>query len=69
MLQDDVRDLLNSSLALDLMSSNIPARMAYTGTDGAPRVVPVGFHWTGRRVVCTVPTAYQGPRPARRPTG
>jgi len=33
-------------------------RLAYSGRDGSPRVVPVGFHWNGRDiVVCTAPTA------------
>jgi Pyridoxamine 5'-phosphate oxidase len=60
MLQGEVTDLLNSSLALELMASDIPARIAYTGTDGAPRAVPVSFHWTGSRVVvCTVPRSYK----------
>lgn len=34
------------------------ARLAYHGHDGFPRVVPVGFHWTGDRiVVSTAPTS------------
>jgi hypothetical protein len=34
------------------------ARLAYSGRDGSPRVVPVGFHWNGQDVVaCTAPTA------------
>jgi nitroimidazol reductase NimA-like FMN-containing flavoprotein (pyridoxamine 5'-phosphate oxidase superfamily) len=33
-------------------------RLAYSGRDGSPRVVPVGFHWNGQDVVvCTAPTA------------
>jgi hypothetical protein len=32
------------------------ARLAYAGLDGLPRVIPVGFYWTGERfVVCTAP--------------
>ena len=34
------------------------ARLAYNGSDGFPRVIPVGFHWTGERiVVSTSPTS------------
>jgi len=34
------------------------ARLAYSGRDGSPRVVPVGFHWNGEEVVvCTATTA------------
>jgi hypothetical protein len=34
------------------------ARLAYNGHDGFPRVIPVGFHWTGERiVVSTAPTS------------
>jgi nitroimidazol reductase NimA-like FMN-containing flavoprotein (pyridoxamine 5'-phosphate oxidase superfamily) len=44
----DARKLLSGSLA----------RLAYNGHDGYPRVIPVGFHWTGEHiVVSTAPTA------------
>lgn len=34
------------------------ARLAYNGHDGFPRVIPVGFYWTGERiVVSTAPTS------------
>lgn len=60
MQQDEVDQVMNDPLAQELMGSNIPARMAYTGTDGAPRVIPIGFHWDGRRIfVCTTPNAYK----------
>ncbi|GAA4539342.1 pyridoxamine 5'-phosphate oxidase family protein [Mycobacterium paraffinicum] len=43
--------------AQKLLSGSM-ARLAYNGHDGFPRVVPVGFHWTGERiVVSTAPTA------------
>src|ERR1700759_3690278 len=43
-------------------AQNLPsgsmARLAYNGPDGFPRVIPVGFHWTGDRiVVSTAPTS------------
>jgi Pyridoxamine 5'-phosphate oxidase len=34
------------------------ARLAYVGVDGTPRVIPIGFLWTGQAVVlATHPTA------------
>jgi hypothetical protein len=39
--------VLADPLAIELMTSPIPARFAYVGRDGAPRVVPVGFDWDG----------------------
>jgi glycine/D-amino acid oxidase-like deaminating enzyme len=47
--QPDARELLEDARL---------ARLAYNGPDGLPRVVPVGFHWNGERiVVCTATTA------------
>jgi hypothetical protein len=42
--------------AQQLLASQALARLAYTGQDGFPRVIPIGFHWNGARIiVCTVP--------------
>jgi nitroimidazol reductase NimA-like FMN-containing flavoprotein (pyridoxamine 5'-phosphate oxidase superfamily) len=42
--------------ARDLLAPQSLVRLAYTGPDGFPRVIPIGFHWTGEHiVVCTVP--------------
>jgi nitroimidazol reductase NimA-like FMN-containing flavoprotein (pyridoxamine 5'-phosphate oxidase superfamily) len=43
--------LLHDPVAHQLLQSTIPARLAYTWTDGTPRVVPIWFHWTGEDVV------------------
>ena len=44
--------------AQELLRSPDPARLAYNGRDGYPRVIPVGFLWNGADiVVCTAPTA------------
>src|SRR2546423_6820517 len=43
--------LLESDVARRLLISTIPARLAYTWTDGTPRVVPIWFHWTGAELV------------------
>lgn len=56
--RDYVVEVLNDPLAQRLMAAAIPARLAYTATDGTPRVVPMGFHWNGREIVmATVPVA------------
>jgi hypothetical protein len=43
--------LLDDPIAQQLLQSTIPARLAYTWTDGTPRVVPIGFHWNGTEIV------------------
>lgn len=47
MNQQEVMQILNDPLSQELLHSNIPARMAYTGTDDLPRVIPIGFYWNG----------------------
>jgi hypothetical protein len=66
--QGDVR-LLQTATAQRLLTSAIPARLAFIGSDGSPRVVPTWFHWTGTELV--LPTYVAGPQigvrhPARR---
>jgi Pyridoxamine 5'-phosphate oxidase len=51
--------LLESDVAKGLLASNIPARYAYTSTDGTPRVVASWFHWTGDELV--MPTFISAP--------
>lgn len=44
--------------ARELLDSTSGAHLAYLGNDGAPRVVPVGFFWTGDEfVIATATTA------------
>ncbi|HUI77288.1 MAG TPA: pyridoxamine 5'-phosphate oxidase family protein [Bryobacteraceae bacterium] len=47
--------LLNDPVAKELLTSKIPARLAYVWTDGTPRVVPVWFHWNGSEFVIGTP--------------
>jgi hypothetical protein len=48
--------VLGDPVAQRLMASATPARLAYVALDGTPRVVPVGFEWTGSAfVVGTIP--------------
>jgi hypothetical protein len=46
----------------DLIEDTSAAHLAYTGKDGTPRVIPVGFYWTGVEIV--VSTAASAPKVA-----
>jgi hypothetical protein len=48
--QGDLK-LLDSEVAQRLLSSTIPARLAYIATDGTPRVIATWFSWTGEELV------------------
>ncbi|WUH98096.1 pyridoxamine 5'-phosphate oxidase [Spirillospora sp. NBC_00431] len=48
--QGDLR-LLQTDTAQRLLHSTIPARVAYTATDGTPRVMSTWFVWTGDELV------------------
>jgi hypothetical protein len=49
---------LAKPIAQELLTSPIPARMAYTGLDGAPRAIPIGYLWNGTHLIAaTVPTS------------
>jgi hypothetical protein len=51
-------ELLQDPVAQELLASRIPARLAYTWTDGTPRVVSIWFHWDGTDLVMgTLPGA------------
>ena len=63
-----VTEVLAKPIAQELLASSIPARLAYVGLDGDPRVVPVGFLWTGSTlVVGTIPTSAKVPALRRNP--
>ena len=60
MRPEEVTEVMHDPLAQELLHSAIPARMAYNGTEGNPRVIPVGFLWKNERiVVCTASNAYK----------
>ncbi len=52
--QGDVA-LLQDPVAQQLLGSRQPAQLAYTWTDGTPRVVPLWFTWTGEEIVFGTP--------------
>ena len=60
MRPEQVTEVMNDPLSQELLHSTIPARMAYNGTDGLPRAIPIGFLWKdGRIVLCTSSNAYK----------
>jgi hypothetical protein len=48
--------------AQELLGSTSAAHLAYAGKDGAPRVIPVGYFWTGEEFV--IATATTSPKVA-----
>jgi nitroimidazol reductase NimA-like FMN-containing flavoprotein (pyridoxamine 5'-phosphate oxidase superfamily) len=66
--KEQVIQVLNDPLGQKLLHADIPARLAYNGPDGNPRVIPVGFYWNGAQIiVCTAPTAPKARALARNP--
>jgi hypothetical protein len=57
MAAQDIAEVMNRPYSQELLDSRIPARLAYTGLDGDPRVVPIGYHWDGRHVVAASATS------------
>jgi nitroimidazol reductase NimA-like FMN-containing flavoprotein (pyridoxamine 5'-phosphate oxidase superfamily) len=62
MERHEIEDELAGSGAQQLLTGGSMARLAYLGPDGTPRVIPVGFYWTGGEVV--VSTAATAPKVA-----
>ena len=58
MNRNDVTTELADPQARRLLATASLCRLAYNGTDGRPRVIPIGFYWTGSAlVVCTATNA------------
>ena len=58
MERQDIDEELSTPGAQELLASTSAAHLAYIGKDGTPRVVLVGFFWTGAEfVVSTATTA------------
>ncbi len=56
MERHDIDAELSTNGAQELLTSTSAAHLAYTGMDGTPRVIPVGFFWTGDQVVISTAT-------------
>jgi nitroimidazol reductase NimA-like FMN-containing flavoprotein (pyridoxamine 5'-phosphate oxidase superfamily) len=68
MEQKRIAEELGQPAARALLDEQAVIRLAYTGTDGLPRVIPIGFLWTrGRVVVCTATTSPKVAALAERP--
>jgi PPOX class probable F420-dependent enzyme len=59
-------ELLQDPVALELLRSKNLARLAYSWTDGSPRVVPIWFHWDGETLVFAGPPGAPKNRAIRR---
>ena len=58
----DIDTELSMPGARELLVSTSAAHLAYLGNDGTPRVIPVGFFWTGDEFV--ISTATRAPKVA-----
>ena len=58
MTKEEIAEILAEPYSQQLLNGSEPARMAYNGLDGDPRVIPIGF-WTDddRILMATVPKA------------
>jgi hypothetical protein len=55
---NEITEELEHPGARNLLASATLLRLAYNGSDGFPRVIPIGFYWNGNQVVvCTAATA------------
>jgi hypothetical protein len=55
--RQDIVDELSTTGAQELLASTSAAHLAYIGHDGTPRVIPVGFFWTGDEFVISTATS------------
>ena len=54
----EITEELEHPGARSLLASATLVRLAYNGSDGLPRVIPIGFYWNGKQIViCTAATA------------
>ena len=68
MHDDEVADELAHDGARELLERAPMSRLAYNGSDGFPRVIPIGFFFNGEAVVlCTAVTSPKVRALAERP--
>ncbi|HVD22122.1 MAG TPA: pyridoxamine 5'-phosphate oxidase family protein [Lapillicoccus sp.] len=54
----ELETLFGDPVAQKLLAASLPARLAYSGKDGSPRVVPIGWDWDGSHLLMwTTPNA------------
>jgi len=56
MERQEIDDELATTGAQELLASTSAAHLAYIGKDGTPRVVPVGYFWTGDQFIISTAT-------------
>ena len=56
MERDEIDAELNTPGAQELLAATSAAHLAYVGADATPRVIPVGFWWTGEQFVISTAT-------------
>ena len=67
MNQSALDEVLNQPLSQELLARDL-ARLAFTGLDGTPRAIPIGFTWNGSQIVmCTAKNARKLPALRRSP--
>jgi hypothetical protein len=67
MNQSAIDEVLNQPLSQELLARDL-ARLAFTGLDGTPRAIPIGFTWNGAQIVmCTAKNARKLPALRRSP--
>ncbi|MFG1816868.1 pyridoxamine 5'-phosphate oxidase family protein [Kribbella sp. NPDC049174] len=58
MTKDEITEILAKPYSQQLLNGPEPARLAYTGIDGDPRAIPIGFWTEGEQILmATVPKA------------
>ena len=62
-----IDEVLNDPLSQELLARDL-TRLAFTGLDGTPRAIPIGFVWNGSQIVmCTAKNARKLPALRRNP--
>jgi hypothetical protein len=61
--------VLRDATVEQFMQKQIIMRLAYTGTDGAPRVIPIGYQWDGAHFLVYTPPIAPKVRALRRNPG
>jgi hypothetical protein len=56
MERQEIDDELATAGAQELLNSSSAAHLSYIAKDGTPRVMPVGFFWTGDEIVISTAT-------------
>ena len=68
MERHDIEAELSTAGAQELLAAASMGHLAYVGKDGGPRVIPVGWFWTGEQfVISTAPSSPKVPALSARP--